>query len=92
MQIWRSLLFVPANQERMLNKLGELPADGFIFDLEDTIPALEEIASEVHSLGGRAYVQTADLQDGAAIKDFIDAADRTLGGINVLVNVAGVHL
>jgi len=67
-------------------------ADVALTDLEDTIPALEEIASEVHSLGGRAYVQTADLQDGAAIKDFIDAADRTLGGINVLVNVAGVHL
>ena len=42
MRIWRSLLFVPANQRRMLDKLGSLPADGFIFDLEDTVPAAEK--------------------------------------------------
>lgn len=39
MYMWRSLLFVPANREKMLNKLASLPADGFIFDLEDTVPA-----------------------------------------------------
>jgi citrate lyase subunit beta/citryl-CoA lyase len=39
MRIWRSLLFVPANQRRMLDKLNGLPADGFILDLEDTVPA-----------------------------------------------------
>ena len=39
MRLWRSLLFVPANQRRMLDKLNTLPADGFIFDLEDTVPA-----------------------------------------------------
>ena len=43
MKIWRSLLFVPANQERMMNKLVDLPADGFIFDLEDTVPDPEKI-------------------------------------------------
>lgn len=42
MRIWRSLLFVPASQRRMLDKLGALPADGFIFDLEDTVPAAEK--------------------------------------------------
>ncbi len=42
MRLWRSLLFVPANQRRMLDKLGSLPADGFIFDLEDTVPAAEK--------------------------------------------------
>lgn len=42
MRIWRSLLFVPANQRRMLDKLNALPADGFIFDLEDTVPAAEK--------------------------------------------------
>jgi len=43
MRIWRSLLFVPANQRRMLDKLGSLPADGFIFDLEDTVPPAEKV-------------------------------------------------
>jgi citrate lyase subunit beta / citryl-CoA lyase len=42
MRIWRSLLFVPANQRRMLDKLSSLPADGFIFDLEDTVPPAEK--------------------------------------------------
>ncbi|MGE5522100.1 MAG: HpcH/HpaI aldolase/citrate lyase family protein [Rhodospirillaceae bacterium] len=42
MRIWRSLLFVPANQRRMLEKIASLPADGFIFDLEDTVPPEEK--------------------------------------------------
>ena len=42
MRLWRSLLFVPANQKRMLDKVGGLPADGFIFDLEDTVPPAEK--------------------------------------------------
>ncbi len=47
MRLWRSLLFVPANQRRMLDKLGSLPADGFIFDLEDTIPVAEKAHARV---------------------------------------------
>jgi citrate lyase subunit beta / citryl-CoA lyase len=42
MHLWRSLLFVPANQRRMLDKLSSLPTDGFIFDLEDTVPPAEK--------------------------------------------------
>ncbi|GAA4333826.1 aldolase/citrate lyase family protein [Pigmentiphaga soli] len=42
MNMWRSLLFVPANRQKMLDKLGAIPADGFIFDLEDTVPAEEK--------------------------------------------------
>jgi citrate lyase subunit beta/citryl-CoA lyase len=42
MRLWRSLLFVPANQSRMIEKLPSLAADGFIFDLEDTVPAEEK--------------------------------------------------
>lgn len=42
MQLWRSLLFVPANQQRLHDKVHSLPADGFIFDLEDTVPAAQK--------------------------------------------------
>lgn len=42
MRLWRSLLFVPANQKRMMDKLPSLPVDGFIFDLEDTVPPEEK--------------------------------------------------
>ena len=42
MRVWRSLLFVVGNQRRMLDKVTELPADGFLFDLEDTITPEEK--------------------------------------------------
>ena len=42
MRIWRSLLFVPANQRRLIDKLPSLSADGFILDLEDTVPIGEK--------------------------------------------------
>ncbi len=71
MQIWRSLLFVPANQERMLNKLGELPADGFIFDLEETIPDPEKNNARQMTLetmpkvaGQRSWVRINGLATG----------------------------
>ena len=47
MRLWRTLLFVPANQRRMLDKLNSLPADGFIFDLEDTVPPAEKAHARV---------------------------------------------
>ncbi len=34
---WRSLLYVPASSRRALDKARTLPADGFIFDLEDAV-------------------------------------------------------
>jgi len=36
--IWRSLLFVPANNERFLEKAHTRGADGIILDLEDSVP------------------------------------------------------
>ena len=71
MQIWRSLLFVPANQERMLNKLADLPSDGFIFDLEDTIPDPEKSNARQMTLdamptvaGHRSWVRINGLSTG----------------------------
>jgi len=37
--VWRSLLFVPASNERFLSKAHERGADGIILDLEDSVPA-----------------------------------------------------
>ena len=34
----RSQLYVPGNNIKMLNKANSLPADSFIFDLEDSVP------------------------------------------------------
>jgi citrate lyase subunit beta/citryl-CoA lyase len=79
MKIWRSLLFVPANQERMLNKLDTLPADGFIFDLEDTVPDPEKQNARHMTLdvmpkvrGDRSWVRVNSLSTGFFHED-IDA-------------------
>jgi len=39
--IWRSLLFVPSNNERFIDKAHTRGADGIILDLEDSVPAPE---------------------------------------------------
>jgi citrate lyase subunit beta/citryl-CoA lyase len=41
MLIWRSLLFVPANNQRFIEKAHTRGADGIILDLEDSVPAGE---------------------------------------------------
>jgi len=41
----RSLLFVPANRERFLDKLAELGPDAVILDLEDSIPSDQKEAA-----------------------------------------------
>ena len=39
--IWRSLLFVPANNQRFIEKAHTRGADGIILDLEDSVPVGE---------------------------------------------------
>jgi citrate lyase subunit beta/citryl-CoA lyase len=39
--VWRSLLFVPANNERFVDKAHTRGADGIILDLEDSVPVAE---------------------------------------------------
>ena len=41
----RSLLFVPGNQQRMLEKARTLPVDAVVLDLEDGVPAGEKDAA-----------------------------------------------
>jgi len=43
MPLARSFLYVPANREKFLEKAIGLPADAFIFDLEDSVPAAEKV-------------------------------------------------
>jgi len=43
MPLPRSFLYVPANREKFLDKALGLPADAFIFDLEDSVPPAEKV-------------------------------------------------
>src|SRR4249919_606132 len=52
MPLARSFLYVPANREKFLDKAMGLPADAFIFDLEDSVPVAEK---ENARAGVKAY-------------------------------------
>ena len=56
MPLPRSFLYVPANRDKFLDKAMGLPADAFIFDLEDSVPA----AGEGKRPGGRQSLCAED--------------------------------
>ena len=41
----RSILFVPGNKARMVDKARTLPADAVVLDLEDGVPLGEKLAA-----------------------------------------------
>ena len=42
---WRSLLFVPANQDRFIDGASRRNADAYVLDLEDSVPLSEKAAT-----------------------------------------------
>ncbi len=82
----RSFLYIPGNRRKMLDKTASLPADAFILDLEDSVPAADkaearalvrEYAGKVGN--GRAWVRVNSLESGA----FADDLDATLGAAGI---------
>ena len=73
----RSLLFVPGNRRRMLEKARALPADAVIFDLEDGVPpdekpaarALVREAIEAGPYGSQVVVRINALNTGLSEAD-----------------------
>ena len=51
---------------------------------------LEALAGEIEAGGGRAFATAIDVSDGASVRDGMARAVETLGGVDVLVNNAGV--
>jgi citrate lyase subunit beta/citryl-CoA lyase len=76
----RTLLFVPGNKPRMLEKARTLPADGVFLDLEDSVPvgekeAARRMVSEALSTGGFGpwtAVRVNDLKTGLMEADVQD--------------------
>jgi 3-oxoacyl-[acyl-carrier protein] reductase len=69
-----------------------LGRDGFVVVINysgDAKPA-EALARKIETGGGRALTAKADVSDPAAVRGMFDAAEAAFGGVDVLVNNAGI--
>jgi 3-oxoacyl-[acyl-carrier protein] reductase len=69
-----------------------LATDGFTVVINysgDTKPA-EALARKIEDRGGRALTAKADVSDPNAVRGMFDAAEAAFGGVDVLVNNAGI--
>ena len=69
-----------------------LGRDGFAVVINysgDAEPA-EALARQIESAGGRALTAKADVGDPQAVRGLFDAADAAFGGVDVLINNAGI--
>ncbi|HWH44471.1 MAG TPA: SDR family NAD(P)-dependent oxidoreductase [Thermoleophilaceae bacterium] len=53
---------------------------------------IEALASEIEAAGGRAWALETDVSDEAQARAFVEGAAEALGGLDVLLNNAGVML
>lgn len=51
-----------------------------------------KIVDEIRRGGGQAYAYAVDVRDGVAVKRLVDEVVTKLGGLDILVNAAGVFL
>jgi citrate lyase subunit beta / citryl-CoA lyase len=89
-RIWRSLLFVPANNWKMLNKAATQMEDGVLIDLEDACPVLEretgrvfarDIAPLLKKRGVDVFVRVNSLSSGVTAEDLEIVVTEELDGI-----------
>jgi 3-oxoacyl-[acyl-carrier protein] reductase len=69
-----------------------LSRDGFAVVINysgDAKPA-EALARKIESTGGRALAVKADVSDPAAVRGMFDAAEAAFGGVDAVVNNAGI--
>jgi 3-oxoacyl-[acyl-carrier protein] reductase len=69
-----------------------LAVDGFtvVINYAGDTKSAETVAHAIEGKGGRALTAKADVSDPAAVRGMFDAAEKAFGGIDVLVNNAGV--
>ncbi|MFG0266334.1 MAG: SDR family oxidoreductase [Rhodopirellula sp. JB055] len=69
-----------------------LANDGFnvIVNYAGSKEAAEEVVSEIEEAGGHAIAVQADVSSSAAVKTMFERAESEYGGVDVLVNNAGI--
>jgi 3-oxoacyl-[acyl-carrier protein] reductase len=69
-----------------------LAKDGFtvVVNYAGNAEPAEALARKIEAAGGRALTAQADVSDPAAVRRMFDAAETAFGGVDVLVNNAGV--
>ncbi|HVX91545.1 MAG TPA: SDR family oxidoreductase [Candidatus Paceibacterota bacterium] len=70
-------------------RLGE---DGFrvVVNYAGNSESAQKVADEIKAAGSDAIVARADVTDAAAVAAMFEAADRAFGGVDVVVNCAGI--
>ncbi len=69
-----------------------LAADGFnvVVNYAGSEAAAHQVVGKIEAAGGKAIAAQADVSDAAAVKQMLDTAEATFGGVDVLVNNAGI--
>jgi 3-oxoacyl-[acyl-carrier protein] reductase len=69
-----------------------LAADGFtvVINYAGSVAEAEALAGKIEQTGGRAITAKADVSDGSAVSRMFEMADAAFGGVDVLVNNAGI--
>jgi 3-oxoacyl-[acyl-carrier protein] reductase len=69
-----------------------LAADGFtvVINYSGDAKSAEALAHKIEGKGGRALTAKADVSDSNAVRGMFDAAEAAFGGVDVLVNNAGI--
>jgi 3-oxoacyl-[acyl-carrier protein] reductase len=69
-----------------------LGADGFtvVVNYAGDAKSAEAVAQKIEAKGGRALTAQADVSDANAVRRMFDAAEAAFGGVDVIVNNAGI--
>jgi len=69
-----------------------LAADGFavVINYAGNAAEADALAGRIEKAGGKVLTAQADISDPQAVKRMFDAAEAALGGVDVLVNNAGI--
>jgi len=91
--LFRSLVFVPGNNSRFLEKAKSLPADIVCFDLEDSVPDKEKKKARAlikntlkqrNKYSSDVYVRTTSPESGIVEADLKEIVQKVIDGLVLL--------